>query len=160
MQTSAGLLLYRVGSKGVEVLLVHPGGPFFAKKDDGAWSVPKGLIDEGEDELAAARREFGEETGLAVAGDAFVPLGEVRLRSGKRVVAWAVEGDCDPADLASNTFELEWPPRSGRTRAFPEVDRAGWFDLRTASVKLNARQVPFLERLARALDGAELDDPR
>jgi len=144
--------MYRGALAALEVLLVHPGGPFFAKMDDGAWSVPKGLIDDDEDELAAARREFVEETGFPVATERFLPLGEVRLKSDKRVLAWAFEGDCDPDELESNTFELEWPPRSGRTRTYPEVDRAAWFDLASARVKINARQTPLLERLARALE--------
>ena len=154
MQTSAGLLMYRRRALSFEVLLVHPGGPFFARKDDGSWSVPKGLVDEGEDELAAARREFDEETGFAIASTQFTALGDVRLKSGKRVVAWAFEGDADPAALDSNEFELEWPPRSGRRRSFPEVDRAGWFEPEAASIKINVRQVPFLERLAQAVSHA------
>ena len=152
MQTSAGLLMYRGAGDRLEVLLVHPGGPFFANKDDGSWSVPKGLVDDGEDELAAAQREFREETGFALEAERFLELGDVRLKSGKRVVAWACAGDCDPDELASNSFELEWPPRSGRTRSFPEVDRAAWFDLSTANAKINECQAPFLQRLVQALE--------
>lgn len=150
--SSAGILLYRIASGDrLEVLLVHPGGPFFARRDDGAWSVPKGLVEEGEGDLDAARREFVEETGFALPDGPCLELGEVRLPSGKRVRAWAVEGDCDPERLASGTFELEWPPRSGARRSFPEVDRAGWFAPEAARVKLAPAQHALLERLAAAL---------
>lgn len=145
---SAGLLLYRTRDGIREVLLAHPGGPFWAKRDDGAWSIPKGEVDEGEDPYAAARREFAEELGAVPPDGDPLPLGEVRLKSRKRVVAWALEGDFDPDQLVSMTFEMEWPPRSGRTATFPEVDRAAWFDLETARVKLNAGQVPLLDALA------------
>lgn len=145
---SAGLLLYRTRDGIREVLLAHPGGPFWAKRDDGAWSIPKGEVDEGEDPYAAARREFAEELGAVPPDGEPLPLGEVRLKSRKRVVAWALEGDFDPDQLVSMTFEMEWPPRSGRTATFPEVDRAAWFDLETARVKLNAGQVPLLDALA------------
>ena len=127
-QVSAGILLYRRTNTGTEVFLVHPGGPYWARKDEGAWSVPKGLVGAGEEELACARREFREETGLDAPGGSERPLGGFRLPSGKRLEVWAVEGDCDPAALRSNLFEMEWPPRSGRTAQFPEVDRGGWFD--------------------------------
>lgn len=122
---SAGILLHRSNGNR-EVFLVHPGGPFWAKKDEAAWSIPKGLVDADEDTLAAARREFLEETGFAVDGD-FVPLGEFRQPGAKVVIAWALEGDADPVELKSNLFEMEWPPRSGMKRQFPEVDRAAWF---------------------------------
>ncbi|MEZ5210052.1 NUDIX domain-containing protein [Gordonia sp. PP30] len=148
---SAGILLYRGRGDDLRVLLVHPGGPFFAKKDDGAWSIPKGLVEEGEDLLAAARREFAEETGHAVPDGIATDLGQVRLRGGKYVTAFALEGDFDPDTLRSNTFELAWPPRSGRTQVFPEVDRAGWFGVDEAAVKLNPAQVPLIERLREAL---------
>ncbi|WP_440713785.1 NUDIX domain-containing protein [Gordonia sp. FQ] len=148
---SAGILLYRGRGDDLRVLLVHPGGPFFAKKDDGAWSIPKGLVEEGEDLLAAARREFAEETGHAVPDGIATDLGQVRLRSGKYVTAFALQGDFDPDTLRSNTFELSWPPRSGRTQVFPEVDRAGWFGVGEAAVKLNPAQVPLIERLREAL---------
>jgi predicted NUDIX family NTP pyrophosphohydrolase len=131
----------------LEVLLAHPGGPFWARRDDGAWSLPKGEVDEGEDPYAAARREFAEELGAMPPDGEPLPLGEVRLKSRKRVVAWALEGDFEPAQLVSNTFELEWPPRSGQVATYPEVDRAAWFDLDTARVKLNAGQVPLLDAL-------------
>jgi len=144
---SAGLLLWRRGrEKGIEVLLVHPGGPLWAKKDEGAWSLPKGQIDEGEDALACAQREFTEETGFGCEGP-YVPLGSVRLKSGKRIQAWAFEGDCDPTKLRSNLFEMEWPPRSGRRKSFPEADRAAFFDLETARVKIHPAQAAFLDAL-------------
>ena len=152
---SAGILLWRRNAE-VEVLLVHPGGPFWAKKDLGAWSIPKGEHDEGEDELAAARREFAEEIGCAATGDA-IALGEYKQPGGKVIVAFALEGDCDPATLRSNTFELEWPPRSGTMRAFPEVDRAGWFAPEEALKKLLTGQRPIvaalLQRLGRPSSG-------
>jgi predicted NUDIX family NTP pyrophosphohydrolase len=153
---SAGILLYRRASGGeLEVLLVHPGGPYWARRDDGAWSLPKGEHEEGEDPRACALRELAEETGadLGLDPERLLELGEVRLRSGKRVTAWAAEGDLDADAVVSNTFELEWPPRSGRRRAFPEVDRAGWFDLAAARRKLLPGQAPFLDRIVAALDG-------
>ena len=152
MQTSAGLLLYRFRDGRIEVLLAHPGGPFFARKDAGVWSLPKGLIDPGEEPLAAARREFAEETSFPVPESGFLPLGEVQ-QSKKRVVAWAFEGDCAPEELASNTFELEWPPRSGKRALFPEIDRVEWFALDEARSRLNPAQVPFLERLRAHMEG-------
>jgi predicted NUDIX family NTP pyrophosphohydrolase len=144
---SAGVLLHRVRGGLVEVLLVHPGGPFWAGKDLGAWSIPKGEYDDGDDPLAAALREFEEETGQPPPKGALLDLGEVRQRGGKVLRAWAAAGDLDPAALASNTFELEWPPRSGRRREFPEVDRAGWFDPATAREKLLDAQRELLDRL-------------
>jgi predicted NUDIX family NTP pyrophosphohydrolase len=144
---SAGLLLWRDAAGGREVLLGHPGGPFFAKKDDGAWSVLKGELEPDEDPLIVARREFQEETGSPPPIGELVYLGEVRLRSGKTVLAWAVEGDLDPATAESNTFEMEWPPRSGRTERFPEIDRVAWFDLVAARAKLNPAQAAFVDRL-------------
>ncbi len=148
---SAGLLLHRTRDGALEVLLAHPGGPFWAKRDEGAWSIPKGELDEGEDPLAGARREFAEELGAAPPDGEPLALGEVRLKSRKRVVAWALEGDFDPAALRSNTFEMEWPPRSGRLQAFPEVDRVAWFDVETARAKLLPAQVPLLEALVAAV---------
>ncbi|MEO9329861.1 NUDIX domain-containing protein [Gordonia aurantiaca] len=151
---SAGILLFRhadTNPDGVEILLVHPGGPIWARKDEGAWSVPKGLVDPGESEWDAARREFAEEVGSPVPDAPHTDLGEVRLKSGKRVVAFAVEGDLDVSEVVSNTFEMEWPPRSGRTRSFPEVDRAEWFDPETARTKLNPAQVAFVDRLLEGL---------
>jgi predicted NUDIX family NTP pyrophosphohydrolase len=155
VQRSAGLLLYRRALDGVEVLLVHPGGPFWTSKDEGAWSVPKGEHDEGEDPLEVAIREFSEELGADPPdASAAVSLGELRQPSGKRVTAWALEGDLDVANVRSNTFPMEWPPRSGRTAEFPEVDRAGWFDLETARHKLLRGQAPFIDRLTSTLAGA------
>ena len=144
---SAGILLYRLTGGAPEVLLVHPGGPFWARKDAGAWSIPKGEYGEDEDPEACARREFEEETGTALAAGALSDLGTARQRSGKVVTAWAAEGDLDADAIRSNTFELEWPPRSGTMQAFPEVDRAGWFGLETAREKLNPAQTAFLDRL-------------
>jgi len=149
---SAGLLMFRRHGT-LEVLLVHPGGPFFARRDLGAWSVPKGEVSEGEDEQAAARRELTEETGLRAPEGELLDLGEVRQKGGKRVRAWAFEGDCDPAALRSNRFEMEWPPRSGRVQSFPEVDRAAFFDLDQARRRINAAQVAFLDRLEARLGG-------
>jgi predicted NUDIX family NTP pyrophosphohydrolase len=144
---SAGILLYRHAAGGPEVLLVHPGGPFWARRDAGAWSIPKGEHDDGEAAVDAARREFAEETGSTLALEELVPLGEVRQRSGKRVEAWAAAGDLDPETVRSNTFELEWPPRSGRMQTFPEVDRAAWFGLEEAQRRLLPAQAPFVDRL-------------
>jgi predicted NUDIX family NTP pyrophosphohydrolase len=146
---SAGILLHRPGTEGTEVLLVHPGGPFWAKKDDGAWSIPKGEYDHGEDPLACARREFAEELGsLPPETGEPVELGEVRQRGGKVVSAWAVAGDLDPTAIHSNTFTMEWPPRSGQMREFPEVDRAAWFALDEARERILPAQAPLLDRLA------------
>jgi predicted NUDIX family NTP pyrophosphohydrolase len=146
-RTSAGILLWRVWEGRLEVLLGHPGGPYFAGKDADHWTVLKGEVDPGEDLLAVARREFEEETGHRLPGGPTVELGEIRQKSGKRVLAWAVEGDLDPETAVSNTFEMEWPPRSGRIREFPEIDRVAWFDLKEARVKIKAAQAPFLDRL-------------
>ena len=144
---SAGILLHRRGVDGVEVLLVHPGGPFWANKDAGAWSIPKGEHDDSEDAQACALREFEEETGSAPAPGELTDLGEVRQKSGKVVRAWALAGDLDAETIRSNTFVVEWPPRSGRQRTFPEVDRAAWFDLQEAREKINPAQAAFLDRL-------------
>ncbi len=148
---SAGILLYRGSGPAVEVLLVHPGGPFFARQDAGVWGIPKGECAAGEEPLDGARREFAEETGHALAGVPSVDLGEIRQGSGKIVRAWAIEGDLDADRITSNTFVLEWPPRSGRQQAFPEVDRAAWLGLDAAAEKILAAQRPLLDRLARAL---------
>jgi predicted NUDIX family NTP pyrophosphohydrolase len=147
---SAGLLLYRRRPAGVEVFLVHPGGPFWARKDAGAWSIPKGEPAPGEDLLDCARREFREETGFDLDG-AFAPLPPARQAGGKLVHGWAVEGDCDAAAVTSNSFSLEWPPRSGRRQDFPEIDRAQWFGLAAAREKLNRGQLPLLDALERLL---------
>ena len=143
---SAGILLFRRTPHGLEVLLVHPGGPLWAKKDEGAWSIPKGEIEAGEDPLAAARREFEEELGSPVSGE-FIRLTPVPLASGKTVHAWAVEGDFDPARVTGGSFTMEWPPRSGRQQQFPEVDRAEWFTLDQAKRKINKGQLPLLDQL-------------
>jgi predicted NUDIX family NTP pyrophosphohydrolase len=149
---SAGLLLFRRDADGIRVLLVHPGGPFWAKRDRGSWSIPKGEYDEGEDARAVALREFEEETGLAPRAGDLLPLGEVRQAGGKLVAAFGLEGDIDAANIVSNTFEMIWPPKSGRRQIFPEVDRAGWFTLAEATEKILDGQRPFLERLAAAMD--------
>jgi predicted NUDIX family NTP pyrophosphohydrolase len=147
---SAGLLPFRRTARGLEVLLVHPGGPFWARRDEGAWSLAKGELEPGEEPLAAAVREVEEETGFRLEGP-YLPLGEVVQRGGKRVVAWAVEGELDPAALRSQPFSLEWPPRSGRLREFPEVDRAAWFALPEARRRLLPSQLPFLDALERVV---------
>lgn len=144
---SAGLLMYRRRAGRLEVLLAHPGGPFWANKDDGAWTIPKGLVDDAEDYLATAKREFEEELGTKPNADRYVELGEVRQKAGKTVVAFAVEGDLDPAKIQSNTFKAEWPPRSGQWRTFPEVDRAAFFSIDEARTKMNPAQTEFLSRL-------------
>jgi predicted NUDIX family NTP pyrophosphohydrolase len=147
-KVSAGLLLYRRENGGFEFLLVHLGGPFWAKKDDGAWFLPKGEVNPGEDEKAAALREFREETGLDVhPALELVSLGTVKHKSGKLVHAWAVEGDCDPTALHSNTFDIEWPPRSGKKQTFPEIDRAAFFTLAAAEKKMHPTEFEFLSRL-------------
>jgi predicted NUDIX family NTP pyrophosphohydrolase len=143
---SAGLLIYRRKGRALDLLLVHPGGPFWARKDDGAWSIPKGEYEAGEDALAAAKREFAEEVGIAVDG-AFVDLGEITQPGRKVVHAFALESDVDVSDLKSNTFEIEWPPKSGRHQSFPEVDRAEWFSPEAALRKILTGQRPFIERL-------------
>jgi predicted NUDIX family NTP pyrophosphohydrolase len=155
-QYSAGIVLYRRRGGGIEVLLVHPGGPFWTKKDEGAWTIPKGVTEPGEDALAAAKREFQEETGGALEGEA-VALGAFRQSTAKIIAAWAVEGDFDPTALKSNTFSMEWPPRSGRMREFPEVDRAQWFTPEEAARKILAGQRPVLDALLRHLG---LTDPQ
>lgn len=144
---SAGILLYRRNGDAIEVLLAHPGGPFWRNKDEGVWGIPKGLVDPGEDPLTAARREFLEETGFPADGEAH-SLGSVKQKSGKLVEAWAIEGDLDPAAIRSNAFTMEWPPRSGKTAEFPEIDRAAWFGLAEARRKILEAQADFLERLA------------
>jgi predicted NUDIX family NTP pyrophosphohydrolase len=149
-EVSAGILVYRETNGTLEVLLAHPGGPFWARKDDGAWTIPKGLVEPGADLLATAQREFTEETSFTAMGP-FVPLAPVRQTSGKIVHAFACRGDFDATKLISNTFEIEWPPRSGHRRQFPEVDRAAWFDLAAARDKLIAYQRPFLIELEKVL---------
>ena len=147
---SAGILLFRRRPAGVEVMLVHPGGPFWARKDAGAWSIPKGLADEGEDRLAAAKREFLEETGMAIEGE-FLDLGAYKQPGGKTVVAFAHEGDFDPQSLKSNAFLMEWPPHSGRMAEFPEVDKAAWYSIGEAMEKATRGQRPIIAALAEKL---------
>jgi predicted NUDIX family NTP pyrophosphohydrolase len=145
-RVSAGLLLFRRAGGRLELFLAHPGGPFWKKKDVGAWTIPKGELAEGEEPLAAACREFEEETGIKPNGP-FLPLGEVRQKSGKRVHAWAWEGDADATKVTSNETQVEWPRGSGRWLTFPEIDRCAWFDVATAKTKINVAQVEFIERL-------------
>ncbi|SCB10770.1 NUDIX domain-containing protein [Rhizobium multihospitium] len=146
MKKSAGILMYKEAESGFLILLVHPGGPFWHKRDEGAWSIPKGEYKEDEEAEAAARREFAEETGHVPEGK-LQPLGQLRQKSGKHVIAFALEGEFDTSSLRSNMFEIEWPPRSGRMQTFPEVDRAEWFALAEARQKIVSGQAPFLERL-------------
>ena len=151
--TSAGILLFRSSGDGLEVLLVHPGGPYWAKKDEGAWSIPKGEIDDGEEPVACALRELGEELGsnLGLTEGDLTDLGSIRQKGGKTVLCWAAEGEFDPAELRSETFAMEWPPRSGAEHEFPEVDRAEWFGLDKAREKINPAQAELLDRLAAQL---------
>ena len=151
---SAGILLYRRMKGEIEFFLVHPGGPFWAKKDEGAWSIPKGLYEDNEEPLAAAKREFTEETGISIDGS-FVDLGNFKQPSGKMISAWALEFDCDPSKIKSNSFSLEWPPKSGRIQEYPEVDRAGWFPPVDGLSKILKGQRPIIERLLH-LQGVEL----
>lgn len=152
-KTSAGLILYRMQGGKLEVLLVHPGGPFWSKKDEGAWFVPKGELNVGEEPLAGAKREFEEETGLKPEGE-FLALGSVKQKSGKTIVAWAFEGDCDPSSIKSNTFTIEWPPKSGRRQEFPEIDRAGFFTVPQAKAKMHPVEYPLVLRLHELLGDA------
>ncbi len=145
-KVSAGLLMWRRHVEGIEFLLAHPGGPYFARKDAGAWTLPKGAVESGETPLQAAKREFFEETGFDPGDGPFLELGTIRQRSGKIVHAWAFEGDADPAALRSEMFEIEWPPRSGKRRTFPEVDRVAFFDPLVARTKMIKAQVPFIDR--------------
>jgi predicted NUDIX family NTP pyrophosphohydrolase len=152
-RTSAGILLWRRRDDRIEVLLAHQGGPFWVKKDHGHWTIPKGETEPGEELEAVARREFAEETGHDVPSGALLHLGEITQKSGKLVVAWAVQGNLDPSAAVSNTYAVEWPPHSGRIESFPEIDRVEWFSLDEARVRLKAAQVPFLDRLHEALAG-------
>ena len=153
---SAGLLLFRQRDKKVQVLLAHPGGPFWSRKDQGVWTIPKGLIGPSESLLSAAQREFAEETGYRPGGEA-IPLGSAKQPGGKVVHVWAIEGDWDPVDLQSNTFEMEWPPRSGRRQSFPEIDRASWFGIAEARLKILKGQAVFLDYLLETLGRGEGD---
>lgn len=148
---SAGLLMYRIRDEALQVLLAHPGGPFFSNKDEGSWSIPKGEPDADEDLLVTAQREFEEETGLKPAGP-FIPLHPIQQKGGKVVHAWAFEGDCDPSSLKSNTFAMEWPPKSGRQMEFPEIDRAEFFDLAAARKKVKAGQEALIDELVEILE--------
>ncbi len=155
-RVSAGILLWRRRDGRIDVLLGHPGSPYFARKDDGDWTVLKGEVEPGEELEAVARREFAEESGHPIDDDAtLIELGDIRQKSGKVVFAWAVEGALDPAKAVSNTFEMEWPPRSGRIQTFPEIDRVEWFKLKKARVKIKDAQAPFLDRLEQAVAGDE-----
>lgn len=151
---SAGILLFRRGAQ-LEVLLAHPGGPFWRNKQKGAWSIPKGLVEPGENEQAAAIREFAEETGFHLEPELLIPLGEVQLRSRKTVIAWACSGELDPSDIESNTVQLEWPRGSGRVIEFPEIDEVRWCSFEEAAILLNEGQLPLLERLKESLDRAQ-----
>lgn len=150
-KVSAGLLMCRIRAGELEFLLAHPGGPYFSRRDEGVWTLPKGALNPGESPFVAAKREFREETGVDPKTDHFEPLGEIRQRSGKIVHAWAFFGDCDPSALVSNTFEVEWPPRSGATRTFPEVDRIAFYTALTAQKKLIAAQSVFIDRALQAM---------
>jgi predicted NUDIX family NTP pyrophosphohydrolase len=151
---SAGILLWRRRDGRLEVLLAHPGGPYWVRKDHGHWTIPKGEVEPGEELMAVARREFAEETGHPLPAGQLVELGEIRQKSGKVVLGWGVNGDLDAAAAFSNTFEMEWPPRSGRRQSFPEVDRAAWFALSEARLKILEGQAPLLDRLERLIDAA------
>lgn len=150
-RVSAGLLMYRFVDGQLQVLLAHPGGPFFKNKDEGAWTIPKGEVEPGEDLLAAAQREFQEELHIIPTGP-FIPLTPIRQLGGKIVQAWGVQGNCDPDGISSNTFLLEWPPRSGHDVEFPEIDRAAFFDVATAKSKIIARQAPLIEELEQLVE--------
>lgn len=150
-RVSAGLLMYRFVDGQLQVLLAHPGGPFFKNKDEGAWTIPKGEVEPGEDLLAAAQREFQEELHIIPTGP-FIPLTPIRQLGGKIVQAWGVQGNCDPDGISSNTFQLEWPPRSGHDVEFPEIDRAAFFDVATAKSKIMARQAPLIEELQQLVE--------
>ncbi|MEW6731788.1 MAG: NUDIX domain-containing protein [Acidobacteriota bacterium] len=153
---SAGILLYKFYQGLILVFLVHPGGPFYAKKDLSTWSIPKGEYEDGEDPLSVAKREFYEETGVQIEGELLL-LPPVRLKSGKRIIAWACEGEIDPQNLKSNTFEIEWPPKSGRMQRFPEIDKGQWFSITDAKLKINSGQLPLLDQLIRLLGYSSID---
>lgn len=152
MKTSAGLLVYRVKNNKPEVLIVHPGGPFWSKKDAGAWSIPKGVYDETEDPFSAAKREFEEETGFKAPEGEYIGLGEIKRKDGKYIRAWGIKADLDETKIKSNDFEVEWPPRSGQTKKFPEIDKGSWLSLDEAAIKIQPAQIVFLKRLAKNLN--------
>lgn len=154
MKQSAGILMYRIQSREIEILLAHPGGPFWKKKDLGAWSIPKGEYNEDEEPLAAAIREFKEETGLKLEGE-FIQLEPVKQKSGKIVQAWAIKGDPDISKFVSNTFSLEWPPKSGKMSEFPEIDQLSWFNIKNAKEKILPAQVDFIEDLLKRINKTE-----
>ncbi|MBI2009469.1 NUDIX domain-containing protein [Candidatus Saccharibacteria bacterium] len=149
---SAGILLYKFDEGELKVLIVHPGGPFFVKKDNGNWSIPKGLYEDNEDPFTAAKREYEEEIGMPPPSEPYLELGEIKRKDGKTIHAWAAEGDVNENKVQSNAFEMEWPPKSGKMQEFPEIDKALWFDINTASSKLQPAQVEFLKRLAKQLN--------
>lgn len=149
---SAGILLYRFNNQVLEVFLVHPGGPFFTKKDNGAWSIPKGEFLEEENPLDAAKREFKEETGVEISGSNFIELVPIEQRNNKTVYAWGLQGDIDTSIIKSNTFELEWPPDSGKKKSFPEIDKGEWFNMAIAKGKINERQLPLLDELLKKIE--------
>jgi len=150
-KNSAGILLYRFNNKSLEVLLVHPGGPYFTKKDSGVWSIPKGEFTMEENPIDAAKREFKEETGVDISGIDFIELSPIEQKNNKTVYAWALPGNIDTSIIKSNTFELEWPPKSGKQQSFPEIDKGQWFDVSTAKEKINERQIPLLDELFKKL---------
>ena len=152
---SAGILLYRLQEKEIQFFLVHPGGPFWANKDEGAWTIPKGEFNEQEEPLAAAKREFQEETGKALEGD-FVELTPVIQKAGKLVYAWAIEGTIDAETITCNTYKIQWPPNSGKWQSFPEVDKGSWFSIEEAKQKINAAQIHFIDELVQKLSGTKL----
>jgi predicted NUDIX family NTP pyrophosphohydrolase len=156
-RTSAGILLWRSRDGRLEVLLAHQGGPYWVKKDLGHWTIPKGEVEPGEELEAVARREFAEETGHELPDSRLIALGEIRQKSGKLVLGWAVEGDLDPSTAASNSYEMEWPPHSGVVQTFPEIDRVEWFNLDEARRRLKAAQIPFLDRLKATLARDDMD---
>lgn len=157
-KNSAGIILYRFKNNSLEVLLVHPGGPFFTKKDGGAWSIPKGEFLEDENPLNAAKREFKEEIGVDVPDTDFIELASIEQKNNKTVYAWAFQGDIDPSTIKSNTFELEWPPKSGKMRSFPEIDKGEWFTITNAREKINVRQVTLLDELQKKVSLEEINN--
>ncbi len=152
---SAGIVAYRFNKSRLEVLLVHPGGPFYAKKDEGVWSIPKGEFEDGEDALSVAKKEFTEETGNIIINENFIELSPVKLKSGKIISAWAIEEDFERCFISSNLFEMEWPPRSGKRQSFPETDKAEWFNLNEARIKIHPAQLPLINQLVSILQAKD-----